>query len=85
MPRTNDKPIWRMLMKNFLAALIALAVAAYFGSLMFGPIDELSTFQWIVFMVIGSVVVIGIMLLLGSSTPSESLHEECTPEDYQAT
>lgn len=74
-----------MLMKNFLATLIAIVAAGYVGSLFIGPGDNLSTLQWIGFMVIGVPVVLGVMLLLGSSTPSQSPHEGCEQEDHQAT
>ncbi|WFS63460.1 hypothetical protein LF599_04660 [Pseudodesulfovibrio thermohalotolerans] len=72
-------------MRNFLATLIALAAAAYFGGKLFGPVDDLSTWQWIVFMVIGGVTVVGVMLLLGSATLSEPPREECGQEDRRAT
>lgn len=72
-------------MRNTLATLIALVAAGYIGSLFIGPGDDLSTLQWIGFMIIGIPVVLGVMLLLGSATLSESLHEECEPEDHRAT
>lgn len=72
-------------MKNFLATLIALATAAYIGGKLFGPVDELSTLQWIVFMVIGSVLVLGVMFLMGTATLSEPPREECETDNHRAT
>ena len=73
-----------MLMRNVLVTLIALAVAAYLGGILFGPGDDLSTWQWLGFMVIGLPAILGLAALLGGPTGSQP-REECEAEDPQAT
>lgn len=70
-------------MQNVLATLIALAVAAYLGGVLFGPCDDLSTWQWAGFMAVGLPAVLGVMALLGATEgPPREEHEA---EDFPTT